>query len=177
MLPATDAQRVCVRVGWTGARRRKRHAILSAFAVWRATSAARALVTAPHPNTASGEPLNTPTHTPPSSQPTHRTEQMAPAAAASGPSFDAERIKLYEGKMTPAVVLIAIVAASGGLLFGAPPRGGCLGGRRAGGLECGALLSARALSPADRLGSSSSARRGKQGRAQNDAPPSHQTTL
>lgn len=43
---------------------------------------------------------------------------MAPAALSSGPSFDAERIKLYESKTTPAVILIAIVAASGGLLFG-----------------------------------------------------------
>lgn len=50
---------------------------------------------------------------------------MAPAAMASGPSFDAERIKLYESKMTPAVVLIAIVAASGGLLFG-ERRVGCV---------------------------------------------------
>jgi hypothetical protein len=45
---------------------------------------------------------------------------MAPAAG-SGPSFgDKERIALYEGKTTGAVILIAIIAASGGLLFGAP---------------------------------------------------------
>jgi hypothetical protein len=50
---------------------------------------------------------------------------MAPVGAASGPSFDKERIALYESKMTPAVALIAIVAASGGLLFGAR---GCAGG-------------------------------------------------
>ncbi|KAI8470525.1 MAG: general substrate transporter [Monoraphidium minutum] len=43
---------------------------------------------------------------------------MAPAAMASGPSFDAERIAMYDSKITPAVILIAIVAASGGLLFG-----------------------------------------------------------
>ncbi|GBF88955.1 sugar transport protein [Raphidocelis subcapitata] len=43
---------------------------------------------------------------------------MAPGVAASGPSFDKERIALYESKMTPAVALIAVVAASGGLLFG-----------------------------------------------------------
>lgn len=44
---------------------------------------------------------------------------MAPAGAASGPSFDKERIALYESKTTAAVIIIAIVAASGGLLFGA----------------------------------------------------------
>lgn len=43
---------------------------------------------------------------------------MAPANLASGPSFDKDRIALYDGKTTPAVILIAIVAASGGLLFG-----------------------------------------------------------
>jgi sugar porter (SP) family MFS transporter len=37
---------------------------------------------------------------------------------ASGPSFDAERVAHYEGKTTVAVVVIAMVAASGGLLFG-----------------------------------------------------------
>jgi hypothetical protein len=46
---------------------------------------------------------------------------MAPAAVASGPSFDKERIALYESKITGSVILIAIVAASGGLLFGACP--------------------------------------------------------
>lgn len=43
---------------------------------------------------------------------------MAPAAVGSGPSFDKDRIALYEGKTTSAVIIIAIVAASGGLLFG-----------------------------------------------------------
>lgn len=43
---------------------------------------------------------------------------MAPAVG-SGPSFgDKERIALYEGKTTTAVMIIAVVAASGGLLFG-----------------------------------------------------------
>jgi hypothetical protein len=43
---------------------------------------------------------------------------MAPANVASGPSFDKDRIALYESKFTPAVFFIALVAASGGLLFG-----------------------------------------------------------
>jgi hypothetical protein len=41
---------------------------------------------------------------------------MAPAAA--GPVFDSKRASQYESKTTPAVVIIAIVAASGGLIFG-----------------------------------------------------------
>jgi hypothetical protein len=43
---------------------------------------------------------------------------MGGGALASGPSFDAERVAHYEGKTTPAVIIIALVAASGGLLFG-----------------------------------------------------------
>jgi hypothetical protein len=42
---------------------------------------------------------------------------MGGGAVAVG-SFDAERCKLYTGRTTPAVILIAMVAASGGLLFG-----------------------------------------------------------
>lgn len=34
------------------------------------------------------------------------------------PSFDAARCQLYTGRTTPAVLLIALIAASGGLLFG-----------------------------------------------------------
>lgn len=104
---------------------------------------------------------------------------MAPAAAASGPSFDAERIKLYEGKMTPAVVLIAIVAASGGLLFGALPRGGCWGGgRRAGGLWCVVRCSRRARSR-QRTGWAHRRAPGaaNRGGLKMTHPPSHQTTL
>jgi hypothetical protein len=44
---------------------------------------------------------------------------MAPAVAAAGPAGDKDRVALYEGKTTAAVIIIAIVAASGGLLFGA----------------------------------------------------------
>lgn len=36
----------------------------------------------------------------------------------SGPSFDTSRVAQYEGKTTVAVIVIAMVAASGGLLFG-----------------------------------------------------------
>jgi hypothetical protein len=43
---------------------------------------------------------------------------MGGGAVAAVNSFDAERCKLYTGRTTPAVILIAMVAASGGLLFG-----------------------------------------------------------
>lgn len=43
---------------------------------------------------------------------------MGGGALASGPSFDADRVAHYEGKTTAAVIIIAMVAASGGLLFG-----------------------------------------------------------
>lgn len=42
---------------------------------------------------------------------------MGGGAVAVG-SFDAERCKLYTGHTTGAVILIAVIAASGGLLFG-----------------------------------------------------------
>eukprot|EP00878_Enallax_costatus_P003747 GHUV01003963.1.p1 GENE.GHUV01003963.1~~GHUV01003963.1.p1 ORF type:complete len:430 (+),score=129.74 GHUV01003963.1:238-1527(+) len=43
---------------------------------------------------------------------------MGGGAIASPSSFDAERCKLYTGRTTPAVIVTALVAASGGLLFG-----------------------------------------------------------
>ena len=35
-----------------------------------------------------------------------------------GSSFNESRCKLYQGRTTPAVIFIAMIAASGGLLFG-----------------------------------------------------------
>lgn len=40
------------------------------------------------------------------------------AATRAGASFSTGRCQLYQGRTTPAVLIIALVAASGGLLFG-----------------------------------------------------------